>query len=227
MWEKTHSEESSSSVFRGNKERGFTLLEFLFSAVLLAVLTAVGLSAISKQSKTQTFLINTSKMDHVAHSILSIISDEIKNSGAYGSGLPPIRFVDGGGKIDRDSRECDPSSAKEGGTDCITFESLSYEGQIAIKKSFFVEKGILKIRNSDSSRNQSLTTGGGELLVEDFQIGFFTSSGGGLQNSVPGGETLEAVKVTLTLKSPAPLQNPGNPYEIKTYSVVANPRNIR
>ncbi|WP_462137536.1 PilW family protein [Candidatus Mycalebacterium sp.] len=214
-------------MFRVNKERGFTLLEFLFSAALLAVLTVVGLSAVSKQSKTQIFLKNTSKMDHVAHSILSIISDEIKNSGSHGNGLPPIRFVDGGRKINKDSRECDPFVSKEGGPDCITFESFSYDGEIAVKKSFFVERKLLRTRSSDNSRNQSLTPKKENLLVEDFQIGFFTNSGDGFQNSVPEGETLEAVKVTLTLKSPAALQNPENPYEIKTYSVVANPRNIR
>lgn len=85
----------------------------------------------------------------------------------------------------------------------------------------------MKIRNGDSSRNQSLTPDGENLLVEDFQIGFFTSAGGGFQNSIHSGETLEAVKITLTLKSSAALKNPANPYEIKTYSVVVNPRNWR
>lgn len=85
-------------MFCENKERGFTLPEFLFATALLAVLTTVGLSAVTKQSKTEAFLRSTSEMDHVAHSILSIISDEIKNAGSRGGSSPPIRFVDGGEK---------------------------------------------------------------------------------------------------------------------------------
>ncbi len=210
-------------MFHGNKERGFTLLEFIFAAVLVAALPVAGLFAVGRQSKTEALWKNMSEMDHVAYSILSIISDEIKNSGSSGEFQSPIYFVDGGERIDPDGEKCDSQSAKQNGPDCITFESSSYERNRRIKKSFFVENGVLKMRNSDSSKTQSLTSDNGKIGVEDFQIGFLMGGGDGFQGSMDGGEAVEAVKVTITLKSG---KNPSEPYEIKSYSVVANPRNI-
>ncbi len=209
-----------------SNSRGFTLLEFLFAASLLAVLTAVGLFAIGRQSKTDFFQKDMSEMDHVAYSILEIISLEIKNAGSSGGGASPIFFVDGGGAVEKSGGQCDTKSAKENGTDCITLESLKYGEEKSVKKSFFVKKGVLKLRNSDSSRTQSLTSGESGVRVEDFQIGFLTAGGDDFRDTPESGATVEAVKTTLTLKSRGSHGNKKDGHIRKTYSAVTNPRNI-
>ena len=209
-------------MFRRDEARGFTLLEFLFASFLLAVLTTAGLFVLRHQSKSGLTQKTSSEMDHAAYSILAIISREIRSAGGFGGGAPPIVFVDGGGGVRKDGNGCDPLLAKKDGTDCITFESVSYDGSEAVKKTFFVDGGVLKIRNSDSSRTQSLTSADAGVKVEDFQIGFFESGKSDFQDMPENMEDVEAVKVSLTLS----LHGFGSAPEIKTYSAVASPRNI-
>ena len=209
-------------MFRGNDARGFTLLEFLFASFLLAVLTTAGLFALRHQSKSDLVRKTSSEMDHAAYSILAIISREIRSAGAKGEDVAPIIFVDGGGGVLKDGNGCDPKLAKKDGADCITFESVSYDGKKFIKKSFFVDRGVLKIRNSDSSRTQSLTSADAGVTVEDFQIGFLESGRRDFQEQPKNMENVEAVKVSLTLS----LRGLEGAPETKTYSAVASPRNI-
>lgn len=201
--------------------------EFLFAVMLLAVLTAVGLFAIRQQSKTDFLHADISEMNHVAYSILDIISLEIRNAGSRGGGVSPIFFVDGGAAVGRGDARCDPDSAKKGGTDCITLESVNYDGDVgAVKKSFFVDKGVLKLRNSDSSRTQSLTPTETGVRVEDFQFGFLNEGGAGFENAPEGGKAVEAVRVTLVLRSRGTHRNEKDGHLRRTYSAVASPRNI-
>lgn len=205
-------------MFRKNNERGFTLLEFLFAAFLLAVLTTAGLSALSRLSESGLAGKTSSEMDHAAYSILAVISREIRSAGAGGGAV--IVFVDGGRGVAKDGSGCDPGRIKKGGADCVTFGSFSYDGSNPVKKTYFVDGGVLKMRNSDSSRTQSLTSADTGVTVEDFQIGFLESGRTDFQDSPENMKNVEAVKVSLTLGL-----HGGKP-ETKTYSAVANPRNI-
>lgn len=210
-------------MFRKNKARGFTVLEFLFAASLLAVLTAAGLFAVRHLSQSGVVRETASAVDHAAYSILETVSLEMKNSGGYGAGSGTFYFVDGGTKTGADGK-CDPATAKTGGTDCITFESVSYDGKTAIRKSFFVDGGILKLRNSNSSRNQSLTPDSGNAEVEDFQISFLISGSNVFTHNISGADAVEAVRIALTFKYRS--GKPGAADKTKTYSVTVNPRNI-
>lgn len=209
----------------GNRKNGFTLLESLFAVSLLAVLATAGLFAIRSQANADFLQKDMSEMDHAAYSILAIISPEIRNAGFYGDSSP-VFFVDGGEAVDKAAGRCDPGLSKKDGTDCITFESVKYGGEGSVRKSFFVRENILKMWNSDSSRIQSLTPDGAGVKVEDFQIRFITDGTGVFQNSMESGKPVEAIKVTLTLKSRGSHGNRKDGHIRKTYSAVVNPRNM-
>ncbi len=84
----------------------------------------------------------------------------------------------------------------------------------------------MKLRNSDSSRTQSLTPAEAGIRVEDFQISFLMEGGNDFQNTMESGKAVEAVKITLTLKSRGKHKNEKDGHIRETYSAVANPRNI-
>ncbi len=213
-------------MFPENKARGFTLLEFLFAAFLLAVLTVTGLFAIQRQAKTDFLQKNMSEMDHVAYSILAILALEIRNAGSRSKASPPFFFVDGGEDVDKSLGKCDIKSANTGKTDCITLESVSINNENGIKKSFFVQRGVLKLHNSNRTRTQSLTPDNTGVKVEDFQVNFIMDGDNDFQTSMRDKTKVEAVRITLTLKSRGLHKNRKDAYEFKTYSVVANPRNM-
>ena len=213
-------------MFLKNKARGFTLLEFLFAAFLLAVLTVTGLVAVQQQAKTDFLQKDISEMDHVAYSILEMLTLEIRNAGSHSEVSPPFFFVDGGEEVDKNLGKCDIKSANEQKTDCITFESTAFNNKNGIKKSFFVQRGVLKLYNSDKSRTQSLTPDDTGVRVEDFQVNFIMDGDDDFQTSMGNKTKVEAVRITLTLKSRGLHKNRNDAYEFKTYSVVANPRNM-
>ena len=205
-------------MFLKSDVRGFTLLEFLFSIFLLAVLTATAMFFIRHQSLGGVTGKTLSEMDYVAHSILTTISREIRG-GDY-----PLGFVDGGLGVREGGDGCDPALAEKDGTDCITVRSTPYQGGDGIKKSFFVQESILKMRDSDKQRTQSLTSDESGALIEDFQIGFLMSREKDFQPRLESGGTVEAVKVSIVLKMQGFEEGLSG---TRSYSAVVNPRNRR